>query len=140
MLHSQHFNRPLISSSRIVTTLLRPNDSVCFANIENLKEFLTNGKSWHINFVKKNETHVTSLFQNFFGVIRGHNGHNEHPSASIFRGTLRLTAACQMLKMTAHGNCTNIDENNLMSIVDALREWIHSIPYFLFKLVLLSLN
>ncbi len=65
-------------------------------------------------------------FQNFFGVIRGHNGYNEHPSAATFRATLRMTAACQIIKTGSHhGNCATIDENSLMSIMDALRELLN---------------
>lgn len=68
-----------------------------------------------------------SLFslQNYFGVIRGHNGYNEHPSAAAFRGTVRLTAACQMVRAVRHGNCASVDDTNLMSMMDALRELLH---------------
>lgn len=74
------------------------------------------------DFVYQRKKSVPSLFQNLFGVIRGHNGYNDHPSAAIFRGTLRLTAACQLIKVTSQGNCTNIDERNLISIMDSLGE------------------
>ena len=65
-------------------------------------------------------------FQNFFGVIRGQNGFNEHPSAATFRSTLRMTAACQIIKTGSHhGNCAILDENSLMSMMDALRELLN---------------
>ena len=68
--------------------------------------------------------HLLALLQDIFGVIRCHYGFNEHPSAA-FRGTLRLTVVCQMVKSISRGNCMQVNEDNLLSMMDTLSKLLH---------------